>query len=348
MRREINMDFLRIFACFMVVLLHASAQNWHVTDVNSMEWKIFNLYDCAVRSSVPLFIMLSGKFFLGKEELSVSKLFKKNIGKLLVVYFFWSFLYAVDTIGISGVIQIENIPLLINKVINARYHLWYLPTLISIYFLVPILWAAVRFQGGRFVKYMCIMFLVFGILRKTILILMPDFESAEVLFSDFSYALNGLCGYFLFGYVLDKYKDKFAKIKIRVLILAYIIIVGISAKVCEIDAVMNGEPSDLLYGHFMLPVFLESLIIFMIFLKLPVRDMASSKCLIVEKISKYTLFVYLVHVFVLEHIEMWCGFTTLSFNAWVSVPVIAVIVFCISIALAVMFDKVPVLNKWIM
>ena len=37
--RQYNMDYLRITACFMVVLLHASAQNWHVTDVNSLQIK---------------------------------------------------------------------------------------------------------------------------------------------------------------------------------------------------------------------------------------------------------------------------------------------------------------------
>ena len=26
--REYNMDYLRIFACFMVIFLHVAAQNW--------------------------------------------------------------------------------------------------------------------------------------------------------------------------------------------------------------------------------------------------------------------------------------------------------------------------------
>ena len=47
-KREINMDYLRIFACFMVIFLHASAQNWHVADVHSLEWKIFNIYDYVI------------------------------------------------------------------------------------------------------------------------------------------------------------------------------------------------------------------------------------------------------------------------------------------------------------
>ncbi len=31
--REYNMDYLRIFACFMVIFLHVAAQNWSSVDV---------------------------------------------------------------------------------------------------------------------------------------------------------------------------------------------------------------------------------------------------------------------------------------------------------------------------
>lgn len=79
---EWNIDYLRIFACFMVIILHVSADNWHTADVDSFEWAVFNFYDTAVRSCVPLFFMISGKLFLGRTEIIlISKLYKKNIGK---------------------------------------------------------------------------------------------------------------------------------------------------------------------------------------------------------------------------------------------------------------------------
>lgn len=346
--REINMDLLRIAACLMVVILHASAQNWHVTEVNSGAWKVFNLYDTAVRSCVPLFIMLSGKLFLGKKDISISKLYQKNIWKLIVIYFFWSLLYALDTVGIANVFDAKGLWSVFEHTIDAKYHLWYLPSLISIYFLLPILWGGVHCQKGRFLKYMCIMFFCFGVIRKSILIFIPDNTQLNILFGDFTYALNGLCGYFVMGYALDKYKNKFTKVRIRYLIILYTIIVLISAKIGECNAVSLGEPNDLLYGHFALPVFLEAMIIFIIFLKLPEHIESALLRKMIRRISKYTLFIYLVHVFVLEHIKIWIGLTTCSFNAWISVPIIAVLVFCISLILAAVFDKVPFFKKWFM
>lgn len=76
--REYNMDYLRIFACFMVIFLHVAAQNWSSVEVTSREWHVFNLYDTAVRSAVPLFVMLSGKLILSKNtEFSVKGFYQK-------------------------------------------------------------------------------------------------------------------------------------------------------------------------------------------------------------------------------------------------------------------------------
>lgn len=346
--RQYNMDYLRITACFMVILLHASAQNWHVTDVNSMEWKVFNFYDTAVRSAVPLFLMLSGKLMLSRNtELSIKSLYKKNILKLVVVYFAWSLFYAIDTIGISKVLDGE-IGALITKVIDAKYHLWYLPALISIYFLVPVFHSLVKYKEGMYVPYACVMFIIFGIGQKLAYMLFPGSESIRIIFSDFNYALHGLSGYFLMGYALDKYRSRFAKIKMPYLLGGLLLIIVAAAKIGELDAVAAGEPKSLLYGHFTLPVFLETVIIFMIFLRLPEKLHNTKAAAIVGKLSKYTLFVYLVHVFALEHLKSWFGVTTMSFYPWISVPALALFVFVICMLAAWIMDKVPVVNKWLM
>lgn len=41
--REYNMDYLRIFACFMVIFLHVAAQNWSSVEVTGKQWHVFNL-----------------------------------------------------------------------------------------------------------------------------------------------------------------------------------------------------------------------------------------------------------------------------------------------------------------
>ena len=62
-------DVLRVAATFAVVALHLSAQHWADTDIYSTAWQAFNLYDSLVRWTVPVFVMISGVFFLAAFEI---------------------------------------------------------------------------------------------------------------------------------------------------------------------------------------------------------------------------------------------------------------------------------------
>ena len=68
--RQIHFDLLRILACFMVVVLHAASRFFDTTPVEAENWMAYNAYDALVRSAVPLFVMLSGVFFLAAKAVS--------------------------------------------------------------------------------------------------------------------------------------------------------------------------------------------------------------------------------------------------------------------------------------
>lgn len=346
--REYNMDYLRIFACFMVIFLHVAAQNWSSVDVTSREWHVFNLYDTAVRSAVPLFVMLSGKLILSKNtEFSVKGFYQKNIKKLMVVYVAWSVFYTIDTIGISG-LSCSSFSDFIAGVVKSKFHLWYLPAMISIYLLVPIFICLVRYEKGRYMPYACMIAAGWAVGKSLITILFPKSELWEILFHDFSYALSDLSLYFLLGYALDKYKEKFVKVKKRYLVAGILYMILYAAKIGEMDAIVAGKPKSLLYGHFALPVFLEAVLIFMLFLKLPANIKNRKSAGLIAKLSKYTLFVYLIHIFVLEHIKLWFGITTTICSPWISVPFLSIVVFAVCMAGAGIVEKIPVIGKWIM
>lgn len=340
------MDFLRIFACFMVVFLHVSAQNWHVTDVKSMEWQIFNVYDTAVRSCVPLFFMISGKLFLSRETMvPISKLFKKNIAKLVWLYFLWSFLYAIDTVGLNSLLAGTAGEDLLKYTLHVKYHLWYIPALIGVYLLLPILWSLVKYEKGKYMTYACVMFLLFGILKNTILVI-PIGEEIEVLIKKVTYALGEYSGYFLLGYILDKNQEKFNKFKTGTLLLILGIVIAVSATITSVYSVSVGKPTTLLYDNLMVPACVEAIIIFLIFLRIRERQCKMQKN--ITNISRYTLFVYLAHVFVMQHLDINFGVSTLSFHPIVSVPILSVAIFLVCIVGAFIIDKIPGIRKILM
>lgn len=346
--REYNMDYLRIFACFMVIFLHVAAQNWSSVEVTGKQWHVFNLYNSAVRSSVPLFLMLSGKLLLSHgDDFSMKKFFSKNIKKLFIVYLVWAFLYAVDTVGIAEILK-GNYRNLIACVVGAKFHLWYLSTLISIYLLLPLFMGLIKYQGGRYVPYACILFLIWGVGKEFLMLLFPENLYLKRIFKDFTYALGDLSGYFLLGYALDKYKDRFAKIKTGYLAAALAVIIVIAAKAGELAALAAGKPKSIFFGYLALPVCVEAILIFSMFLRLPKKLDNPKAARIVAKLSKYTLFVYLFHIFVMEHLNIWFHINSLICDPWLSVPLYSVFLFAVCMAGAWIVEKIPVIGKWIM
>lgn len=345
--RQYNLDYLRIFACFMVVVIHVSAQKWHIADVNSTQWKSFNFYDSAARSAVPLFIMLSGKLFLSNEkDISLKELLEKIV-RLFIVYSVWSLLYAIDTVGLNEFLQ-GNYGAVLNEWINAKYHLWYLPALINIYFLIPLFISVVKLKNNKYLLYLCFMFVFFTIGKEMMVLFFENTTLLTNFCGKFNYALGGLSGYFLLGYVLDKYKEKFSIVKSKFILGAIVLIVVLAAKLNEIYSISVGKPSERLYGVYTLPVFLEAILIFVLFLRLPERTYFPQIDKYVGKISGYTFFIYLSHLFVIEHLDLWFGINSTSLNSWFFIPVLSILVFIIGIIMAWGMEKISILKKWLM
>ena len=93
-------------------------------------------------------------------------------------------------------------------------------------------------------------------------------------------------------------------------------------------------------------VMLESIAVF-IFVKETFQRRAISEKVkdFLGVLSKYSFGVYLVHLLILRGIERLFGFHTLSFCPVVSVPVISIAVFVISLLLSAIFHRIPILKK---
>ena len=71
-QRDYNMDLLRILASLMVIVIHVSAYNFLDAPAKSIEWLSYDMYDSMVRSAVPIFLMISGAFFLNDKTQKAS------------------------------------------------------------------------------------------------------------------------------------------------------------------------------------------------------------------------------------------------------------------------------------
>ena len=139
--REIWIDWLRVAACFMVILVHCT-EPFYLGGEGSLLltktdafWSSF--FDSFVRSCVPLFIIASS-YLQFPIHYSTGEFFRRRAVRILIPFIIWTTVYAF----VWGA-PAENFR---NLLLNFNYsagHLWFVYMLIGIYLLMPILspWA---------------------------------------------------------------------------------------------------------------------------------------------------------------------------------------------------------------
>lgn len=348
--RVIYLDYLRIAATFGVIVLHISGQNWYTTSVNSFEWNVLNFYDSIVRWVVPIFVMISGALFLDKaKEVSIKKLYSKNILRIITALIFWSSVYALDE-GIQG----ANFSSFFISMLEVNYHLWFLIMLIGLYITVPILRKVTA--SSQLTKYFLVISFVFTFLIPSIsnLLTLLEISSAEKFieaiqesFSEMNFHLTlGYTSYFVLGYFLSKV-DLNRKFRIVIYIfgiIGFITTILLTAGFSSKMQIAYGE----FYSNFSLNVLLESISVF-VFTRYQLTKITAlfKYQTLVLKVSKYSFGIYLVHALIIEIMIVILGINNLSFNPIFSIPTLSIGVFGVSFLISAILNHIPLLNRYI-
>ena len=95
--REIWIDWLRVAACFMVFIVHATEPFYLggdgslILDKTDAFWSSF--FDTLVRSCVPLFIIASS-YLQFPTRYSTMEFFKRRAVRILIPFILWTLVYA--------------------------------------------------------------------------------------------------------------------------------------------------------------------------------------------------------------------------------------------------------------
>jgi surface polysaccharide O-acyltransferase-like enzyme len=103
-----------------------------------------SMYQQLVKWCVPIFVMISGAVFLRPTmNNNICRIYVKNILHILVVFIFWSLVYA------SYQFMISDEPTIRGWVIHflrGHFHMWFLLLILGLYILVPILRVLVKYR----------------------------------------------------------------------------------------------------------------------------------------------------------------------------------------------------------
>ena len=166
-RRIIWIELLRIFACIGVIGIHAASQHFRDVPVNTSVWAVTNFYHGINRFAVACFVMISGCLYLDRKRTwNLKKLWMHNILPIAVAYVFWQVFYALyrglvnEGLKFGSAYFLKRFLVMIS---DSYFHLWYLPMLIGLLIITPMLWEIVNSKNGKqWEEYMILLYLLFS------------------------------------------------------------------------------------------------------------------------------------------------------------------------------------------
>jgi surface polysaccharide O-acyltransferase-like enzyme len=347
---------LRIAAAFGVIMLHVSVSKWYETPVNSFNWQIMNIYNSLVRWTVPIFVMISGVFYLRpnksganfKDELGI---IYKKVFRIVRAIIFWGVLY--NSLDLADKYFIKNEPITFYNIIKipgalilgpAYYHLWFLYMLIGLYLLTPIFRCFMNNCKREHIEYTLILFFIAGTcfpFINGVLNYFSVFKGKIIYFP--MVELTGYIGYYIAGYYFANYELR-KNIKTGIYFLAVLSLLFTIVGTAVIS-IYRQESVAGLYGYLSPHTMFVSYGVFLFFReKFEKIGFSDKKTRIISKISQDTFGIYLIHALVLQVFDT-IGLNTLIINPIISIPIISIIVMMLSEAGTMIINKIPILNK---
>lgn len=292
-----EIDCLRGLATIFVIIIHLTS-NCITYPKSSFTYQIIGSINCALTFSVPAFLFISVLIMTyqakNKEKINWIKFISKRILKVLSALILWSLIYVLYWGNISSISSKHILGYIVLG--NASYHLYFIPLIIQLYLIFPLIWFLAK-NVSKFKLNTRLSFILCIIIASIIqyyftLIFRLNIFKTFSYFSTviFSYTLPLSIGTWI-GFNYTKIKNHFNKYFLAVLILLSII-AGYYY--------VNFEFIDYKYKTTLLfsPLYWSLIIVTLTYLLRYVKEFK-----LLSNISKYSFVIYLSHPLILDIIN---------------------------------------------
>ncbi len=341
--RKINIEFIRVFAIFMTVMIHVSniyINNFQKIAIHSFDTAI--VYNSMSRICVPLFFMVSGIFLINQDY--TFKKYIQRILKFILLLAFWSAVYFFlnndEYRNITGVIA--------NSILNANQtsrHLWFMYAIIGIYIALPFIRCMCKNMTREQENLFLILWLFFSGFDVIYVPLARFLTNSNV---DITYPIPIInaayyLGYFIGGHILyERFKKtKGDKKKNLLCILCYILPTLVTILVTCFFSVQTDSVYDPMMWYRSVFTAIASFAVFV----LVIINGENIKSRFIFNVSKHSFGIYLIHMIFLNLLTENCNI--IEFNPILAIPVITLGVYLISLICCFIISKIPLFNKLI-
>jgi surface polysaccharide O-acyltransferase-like enzyme len=333
-------DILRITSMIFLVVRHCATATFEFVEVLSTNWWVCNVYGSLSAWMVPVFMMISGCSFLDpNRNVMVKQLYKRNIGRMILVFFFWAAFYAAYNM-LSG--QGENASFA-TMLFTGQFHLWFLPMIIGVYMLTPLLRLVT--VDKRMTAYLAVVTFCVGVFIPTLQDLGLFFDNSLFTgYSNFGFA-SAYVAFFLGGYLLHNVElDRGWRMFIYTLGAIATVVVFLGTYYLTLK---DGYHNEDMQGDNNLFPAIQGIAIF-VFAKQHFFNCTFSENIqkLILEISKLTFGVYMIHVVLLALLDK-AGFSPVNYPAIYMIPLLILFVLPASFFLSWAFKHIPVLGKYV-
>ena len=325
MKRNINIDFLKVISSFAVVGIHVFSFNYNLP--------IITYFHSFFYFAVPCFFMINGFFVLNKEDITYKYCFKKILAILSIVFlwnFIFSVLYLVLKHNFLNPVMMTFQCLFFQK--GIFQHLWFFGAMIINLLLAPIIHKIISHKNGYCfcisTMFCCCMIIYLGslIIHKHINNFFPQtFRVWTWLF------------YFVIGGYFGKHKQYLNKINIKIYFLITIILM-LTFPLYHVYARENINYDS----PYIDPYGIVTNINLFIFINRIKFDINSKFTNLIIQFSTLSMGCYIIHCPIRDVIYQYLGYT----YPWLTI-IIWVILILISYTLALLINKIKFINRLI-
>lgn len=349
--RKLGYDVLRIFACFGVIMNHSMGVYYDTWGrISTWKWLIAAALFCLCKMAVPIFLLLSGALLLNKEE-SYLNWFCKRVLHIAFLIMIWGVIYGLASQdGITAAFQGGFVWLfsVIWTSISTKpcWHMWYLYTILGIYFLLPFLRKMIAGMDDKDQLLFCLIWLVFGGL-------IPYYNSIwqnhQMLFNN-NFNIGFLWGYsavFIMGYIIDGWKEN--KDINRLMTIVFFSVWIINILMTYVISVKEQASTKAFDAGLAFPVLITAYSAFYLVKNMKLENIIGERLKkFIDEISRCTLGVYLIHPLVMRWIYKWPWFVKCFSDFTISIHktlIVEALIFMVSTLVIYITRKVPILKK---
>ena len=339
-KRQTEFDVLRLLAILAVITMHASGNKYLSGNFDPRQ---HSMLVAAIVWCVPVFFMISGRFFLDpKRNVTTGTIWKKHIGRIVVVFVVWSSVYTIYYVE-SGAYDGLNIRGILTQWIEGPYHFWYLYALIGLYAFAPILRKIT--ENEKIMLYFLALYAVANIIGEY-LVYLPKFGGIIGGIYDKLLLGNvaGYIGYYVLGYCVFHYRNAIDR-KIEMVI--YIIGAICFAATILLEGQISPElqKAGFVKQYLKPNVILFSTAIYVFFVKRVSQISFSAKSVkIWGKLTELSLGVYIQHALVNE-VLAFIPIAQPVAHPYIILFALTAAIYLLSLALTWLIRKIPFVGK---